>query len=65
MTRTDRGLGLQVAVDPPDGGLSARLVIMCEQAKSTSIQRFVRYRGRLAPVTVERVQAVVAEFLDR
>lgn len=65
MTRTDRGLRFQVVVNPPEGGLTNQSVIMCEQAKSTSIQRFVRYRGRLAPATVERVQAVVAGFLDR
>ena len=65
MTRTERGLGYHVPVDPPEGGLTARSVIMCEQAKSMSIQRFVHYRGRLAPTTVERVRAIVAEFLDR
>ena len=65
MTSTDRGLRYQVPVDPPEGGLTARSVIMCEQAKSTSIQRFIRYRGQLTPETVERVQAMVAEFLDR
>lgn len=65
MTRTDRGLRFQVVVDPPEGGLTARSVIMCEQAKSVSIERFRRYRGRLALATVEQVQAVIAEFFDR
>ena len=65
MTTMERGIRYHVPVDPPEGGLTARSVIMCEQAKSVSIQRFLRYRGRLAPPTVERVQAIVAEFLDR
>lgn len=65
ITGTDRGIQLQVPVEPPEGGISKRSMIMPEQAKSVSILRIKKYRGVVSSETLQRVQAVVGLFIDR
>ena len=65
ITGTDRGLAYHVRVSPPEGGLIKPSVIMCEQEKSQSIERFVRKRGSVSATTLELTQAIVGAFLDR
>lgn len=55
LTRTDRGLSLHVAIEPPEGGLKARSFALPEQVRSISRQRLKRRRGRVADDTLVAV----------
>jgi mRNA interferase MazF len=59
MTTTERGIPLHVRVDPPEGGLSRRSFIKCEDVRSVSEQRLVRHLGVVSPDTL----ALVADRL--
>ncbi len=65
ITGTDRGLVHHVPVIPPEGGLTKRSLIMCDQVKSQSIDRFRERRGVVSDDTLRRVQVIVAAFIDR
>lgn len=65
ITGTYRGIRLQIPVDPPEGGLSKRSIIMPEQAKSVSVLRVKKYRGAVSSATLARVQEVVGMFIDQ
>jgi mRNA interferase MazF len=65
ITGTDRGLAYHVRVEPPEGGLSKPSVIMCEQEKSQSAQRFLRRRGAVSDDTLRLVQQIVGTLIDR
>lgn len=65
ITGTDRGLTYHVPVAAPEGGLSKDSLIMCEQEKSQSIERFIDRRGTVRDQTLRRVQAIVAALIDR
>lgn len=65
ITGTDRGLAYHVRVSPPEGGLTKSSVIMCEQEKSQSSERFLRRRGRVSEDTLRRVQRIVGTLIDR
>ena len=64
ITSTDRGLTFQVRVAPPEGGLTKPSVIMCDQEKAQSIERFQRYIGRVTQDTLSRVRQAVERFLE-
>jgi len=57
MTRTDRGVPAHVPVVPPEGGVSARSLILCDALRSISRQRLVRRRGQVAPATLTAVES--------
>jgi mRNA interferase MazF len=65
ITGTDRGLAYHVRIEPPEGGLIKPSVIMCEQEKSQSGQRFLRRRGRVSEETLRQVQLIVGTLIDR
>ena len=65
ITGTDRGLAYHVPVAAPEGGLSKDSLIMCEQEKSQSIDRFLDRRGVVSNETLRLVQAIVAALIDR
>lgn len=65
ITGTDRGIRYHVRPVPPEGGLSKPSVIMCDQARSQSVERFRRRRGSVSHETLRKVQAMVGEFIDR
>jgi mRNA interferase MazF len=65
ITRTNKGVPSRVAVDPPEGGVTAQSFIMCEQEKSVSISRFRRLKGAVNEATLRRVQELVGKFVDR
>lgn len=65
ITGTDRGLAYHVGVEPPEGGLTKRSLIMCEQEKSQSAQRFLRRRGEVSGQTLRLVQRIVGTLVDR
>jgi len=65
ITGTDRGLAYHVPVSAPEGGLTRDSLIMCEQVKSQSVERFLVRRGTVTDKTLVRVQEIVGTFLDR
>jgi mRNA interferase MazF len=65
LTGTDRGLAYHVPITPPEGGITKPSVIMCEQEKSQSIDRFLTRWGTVSEQTLRRVQAIVGAFIDR
>jgi mRNA interferase MazF len=55
ITRTERGIPLHVPLDPPEGGLDAPSMILCEQLRCVSIERLHRRRGQVRPETLRAV----------
>ena len=64
VTRTDRGSPWQVLVDPPEGGLVARSFVMCDQLRVFSIDRLIRWRGRLDPASLRLIEDRLVVLLD-
>ena len=64
-TRTNRGISSQIRVLPPEGGLSAPSLMMCEQIRSVSITRFRRKRGEVSEDTLRRVEEIIPIFIKR
>ncbi len=60
-----RDIPSQVLIVAPEGGLTRRSVIMCEQVRSASLLCFRRRRGLVSSQTLELVQATVAMFIDQ
>jgi mRNA interferase MazF len=56
ITRTHRQVRAHVPVAPPEGGLSAPCVILCDAMRSLSRQRLHRRRGRVEPATMAAVE---------
>ena len=56
LTTRHRPLPLRVAIDPPEGGLSARSFAMCEQIRSVSVDRLVEEWGVVSPRTLQVVE---------
>jgi mRNA interferase MazF len=65
LTGTDRGLPHHIRVTAPEGGLGKDSLVMCDQVKSQSIDRFLDQRGVVHEATLRRVQQIVALFIDR
>lgn len=65
LTGTERGLRIHLPIDPPEGGITKRSVIMCDQVRSVSQLRFRRRRGQVTTSTLDRVQQMVSQFIDR
>lgn len=65
ITGKDRGLRVQLSIDPPEGGLTKPSIIMCDQARSQSVLRFRRRRGVVSDHLLKRVQEMVGEMIDR
>lgn len=64
ITGTDRNIRHHVRIAPPEGGLKKPSVLMCDQARSQSIERFYRFRGTVSQETLRLVQRKVAEIID-
>jgi len=55
ITTRDKGIPLHVAVDPPEGGLTRRSFVKCEESRSISKDRLMKRLGELAAPTMEEV----------
>ena len=64
ITRTERGILLHVPAEPPEGGLRAPRVIMCEQLRSLSTERLKKRVGEVSAPTMRRVSDVLRLLLD-
>ena len=56
LTSTDRGIPMHVPIDPPEGGLKNRSVILCDSVRSISKERLTRHWGYISPVTLAAVE---------
>ena len=60
MTRADRRIPSHVAINPPEGGVSDRSFIMCEQMRSVSYSN--RLQKRLGTVTTATLLEVTEKL---
>jgi mRNA interferase MazF len=56
VTRTDRRSPWHIAVEPPEGGLTARSFIMCDQLRIFAVERLIRRRGNIDSETLLEVE---------
>lgn len=57
ITRTMRGIPLHIAVAPPEGGVRAPSVILCDAVRSISTERLVEGPwGSISPATMVQVE---------
>ena len=64
LTSRDRQIRLHVPVQPPEGGLTTRSFVMCEQLRVCAVERFLRRRGSLSDATIREVEERVRILLD-
>lgn len=57
ITSKGKGIRSHVEVEPPEGGLSVRSYIKCEDVRSISIHRLGRKLGRVTEMTLDEVEA--------
>jgi mRNA interferase MazF len=57
ITRTDRHIPIHVIVEPPEGGVTGRSVLLCDAVRSISTSRLVGVPwGRVTPKTLREVE---------
>lgn len=57
ISRTRRPVALHVTIHAPEGGVTADGDIIIEHTRSSSLNRFQRYRGSVTPQTMALVEA--------
>lgn len=55
LTRASRGVHLHVEVAPPEGGLSVRGFVLCDQVRTISTLRLQRRTGALGPESMAEI----------
>lgn len=65
ITRTNRGIPAHVAVNPPEGGLSARSFILCDGIRSISKRRLGPHAwGSISTQTIAKVEEYLRLLLE-
>jgi mRNA interferase MazF len=64
LTTKSKGVRSHVAVDPPEGGLTARSFIKCEDVRSISLARLSRQWGTVTAATLTAVEDRLRILLD-
>jgi mRNA interferase MazF len=64
ITRTDRRNPFRVEVLPPEGGLTDRSFVKCEDVRSIAFERLRRKRGDLDPTTMGVIEDRLRILLD-
>jgi mRNA interferase MazF len=64
ITKTAKGIPFHVEVRPPEGGLSMRSFIKCEEVRSISKQRLISHCGKVSERTMEAVEDRLKIVLD-
>lgn len=64
ITSKGKGIPTHVAVQPPEGGLTAGSFVIGEQIRCIAKQRLTRKMGELAPKTIASVEMVLRAVLD-
>lgn len=65
ITRTNRGIPAHVVINPPEGGLSARSFILCDNIRSISKRRLgTQAWGSISPQTMAKVEEYLRLLLE-
>ena len=64
LTTRDRGVALHVGIEPPDGGLRTRSVVLVEQIHAADRERLVEHWGRVSPATMREIEDRLRIVLD-
>lgn len=64
ITTRDRGIRVHVRIAPPEGGLTARSVVITEQVRTVSRLRLLRRRGVASEETMSAIERRLRYFLD-
>lgn len=56
VTSKAKGIPLHVEVNPPEGGLSLKSFVKCEDVRSISTARLIKKLGKVSPQTVNSVE---------
>jgi mRNA interferase MazF len=65
MTRTDRHIPIHVVIEPPEGGVTARTVLLCDAVRSVSTDRLVGEPwGGVTPAALRAVEDRLRLLMD-
>lgn len=64
VTSRSKGVPLHVAVDPPEGGLTVRSCVKCEDVRSVARERLIRRLGSVSSRTIQQVEDRLHLLLD-
>lgn len=64
MTTRDRGIPMQVSVEPGEGGVSQRSLIKCEDIRSVDQRRLTKRIGSVSEGTMAMVRANLRTLLE-
>jgi mRNA interferase MazF len=64
ITTVDKRIALNVAVDPPEGGLKTRSFIKCEDLRSISTSRLLDRWGTVTRATLDEVKDRLRILMD-
>jgi mRNA interferase MazF len=65
ITRTDRRIPIHVVIEPPEGGVTARSVLLCDAVRSISSDRLVGEPwGHVGPGTLRAVEDPLRLLMD-
>ncbi len=56
VTSKAKGIPLHVEVNPPEGGLSLKSFVKCEDVRSISTARLMKKLGKVSPETINAVE---------
>lgn len=57
ITSKDKKIPFHVSIDPPEGGLTAKSFIKCEDVRSLSSERLIKRLGSVSAETMNQVEA--------
>jgi len=64
ITGTERGIPFHVEMNPPEGGLSKRSFVKCEDVRSVSKERLKTRTGMVTRETMEKVKDRLRILMD-
>jgi mRNA interferase MazF len=65
LTRTDRRIPIHVPIQPPEGGVAARSLILCDALRSVAKERLGdRPLGSVSTQTMQRVESILRLLMD-
>ncbi|MCG2711238.1 MAG: type II toxin-antitoxin system PemK/MazF family toxin [Candidatus Omnitrophica bacterium] len=64
ITTKEKGIPFHVAVSPPEGGVSKKSFIKCEDIRSVSTERLSKCLGTVSPQTLKAAEERLKILLD-
>ena len=64
ITTKEKGIPFHVAISPPEGGISKKSFIKCEDIRSVSTERLAKYLGAVSLGTLKAVEDRLRILLD-